>query len=96
MARKKTLEAQLIDLLDANDLDGLSLGVSRLDSGRIFFSANAHAKGRLCTGAEHKFPTLAETVGNAIARMHALRSDQIARVGFLEPMQEPVVDVASS
>jgi hypothetical protein len=71
-----TLSDQLNALVDEHKLTGLNVGILIVEaSGRRFWSANAYANPRLCTGGHGDTPEAA--IGKAIAEINHRRAESM-------------------
>lgn len=85
-----TLEEQLLALIEEHNLTTISLSVSRLKDGTVFYSSNAHgpdANGiQRCSGAPHNLRTIKETVAVAIGTLNEMRAVGTVAIGKLSTM----------
>lgn len=68
-----TLEQQLLDLMEKHNLTAISVGLHKMDNGRTFPSAYAHANGLECGAGKTSAETIDLCLGQAIAEIEAQR-----------------------
>jgi len=99
MARKKTLDEQVIALMKEHNLNTLSFGMM-LSGGRYIPVVQVHGEGQdgvsRCVLGDHKEPTIFAQVGKSIGKLNEMRAVGSVKIDDSSPMKEADVDVAAS